>query len=60
MERQLDPLTDERARYDVLVDELLPSLRSAHPEFSVELLLESAIRIAAFRLAGENFVWIER
>ena len=60
MEPLLHPLANERARYDVLVDELLPPLRSAHPEFSVELLLESAIRIAAFRLAGENFVWTER
>jgi hypothetical protein len=60
MEPSYDSLADERARFDVLVDELLPPLRAAHPDLSVELLLGSALRIAACRLAGENFVWAER
>jgi hypothetical protein len=60
MESLRHPLAIERARFDVLVDELLPPLRSAHPDLSVELLLESAIRIAACRLAGEHFVWTEQ
>lgn len=52
---------DERAaRFDVLVTELLPSLRTAYPDYSEEVLLESAIRIAACRLAGDDFVWIEQ
>jgi len=39
---------------------LLPSLRAAYPDYSDEVLLESAVRIAACRLAGEEFVWDER
>ena len=56
-----EPRADERAeRFDVLVSELLPSLRAAYPDYSDEVLLESAVRIAACRLAGEEFVWAER
>jgi hypothetical protein len=61
MEAPMDPRADERAaRFDVLVSELLPSLHTAYPDFSDEVLLESAVRIAACRLAREDFVWAER
>jgi hypothetical protein len=61
MHAPTDPRADERAaRFEVLVDELLPSLRTAYPDFSDEVLMESAVRIAACRLAGEDFVWTER
>jgi hypothetical protein len=61
MHAPTDPRADERAaRFAVLVDELLPSLRAAYPDFSDEVLLESAVRIAACRLAGEDFVWADR
>jgi hypothetical protein len=61
MHDTIAPRADERAaRFEVLVDELLPSLRAAYPEDSDEVLLESAVRIAACRLAGEEFVWVER
>jgi hypothetical protein len=57
----IEPRADERAaRFEVLMDELLPSLRTAYPDFPDEVLLESAVRIAACRLAGEDFVWAER
>jgi hypothetical protein len=61
MHATVDPRADERAaRFEVLVTELLPSLRAAYPDFSDEVLLESAVRIAACRLAGEEFVWVDR
>jgi hypothetical protein len=61
MHAPTDPRADERAvRFEVLVEELLPSLRVAYPDFSDEVLLESAVRIAACRLAGEDFVWADR
>jgi hypothetical protein len=61
MQDMTDSRADERAaRFDVLVNELLPSLRTAYPDDSDEVLLESAVRIAACRLAGEEFVWTER
>jgi hypothetical protein len=61
MHDTIDLRADERAaRFEVLVDELLPSLRAAYPDYSDEVLLESAVRIAACRLAGEEFVWDER
>jgi hypothetical protein len=61
MHDTIDPRADERAaRFEVMVEELLPSLRTAYPDYSDEVLLESAVRIAACRLAGEEFVWDER
>ena len=61
MQDPINPGADERAeRFDVLVNELLPSLRTAYPDYSDEVLLESAVRIAACRLAGEEFVWVEQ
>jgi hypothetical protein len=61
MHDTIDLRADERAaRFEVLVDELLPSLRAAYADYSDEVLLESAVRIAACRLAGEEFVWDER
>jgi hypothetical protein len=48
---------DERsARFDVLVTELRPMLRRAHPWFSEARLMETAISIAACRLSGGNMV----
>jgi hypothetical protein len=61
MRDTIDSRADERAaRFEVLMEELLPSLHSAYPDFSDDVLLESAVRIAACRLAGEDFVWAER
>lgn len=61
MHDTIDSRADERAaRFEVLVEELFPSLRTAYPDFSDEVLMESAVRIAACRLAGEDFVWAER
>jgi hypothetical protein len=61
MDARDETRADERAaRFDVLVAELLPSLRVAYPDYSEEVLLESAIRIAACRLAGDEFVWVDQ
>jgi hypothetical protein len=61
MHAVIDLRADERAaRFDVLLNELLPSLHSAYPEFGDERVLEAAIRVAARRLAGEGFVWAKR
>lgn len=58
MQPLFEPLAEPRAaRFDILVDELLPRLRIAYPEFPDEMLRESAIRIAINWLAGEGFVW---
>jgi hypothetical protein len=60
MERSSGPLVDERsARFEVLVDELLPSLRALSPYLADEQLLELAVHVAAYRLADTRFVWAE-
>ena len=49
--------TDERAaRFEVLVNELCPMLRRANPFLSDDLLLETAVHIAAYRLSGGDMV----
>ena len=54
------PLETEREeRFAELVRELMPALRAHHPESSAEEVLESAIRVAAYRLSEEGFVWVE-
>jgi hypothetical protein len=60
MERTSIPLSDERsARFEVLVDELLPPLRALSPFLPDETLLELAVHVAAYRLADTRFVWAE-
>jgi hypothetical protein len=60
MERTSVPLSDERsARFEVLVDELLPPLRALSPFLTDETLLELAVHVAAYRLADTRFVWAE-
>jgi hypothetical protein len=45
------------ARFEVLVAELRPLLRRVNPAASDEDLLERAVHIAAFRLAGGDIPW---
>jgi hypothetical protein len=60
MKRSSDPLETERsARFEVLVDELLPPLRALSPYLTAETLLELAVHVAAYRLADTRFVWAE-
>jgi hypothetical protein len=60
MERSSEPLVTERsARFEVLVDELLPPLRALSPYLAAEALLELAVHVAAYRLADTRFVWGE-
>lgn len=54
------PLMDERsARFEVLMDELLPSLRALSPYVADEAIFELAVHVAAYRLADTRFVWGE-
>jgi hypothetical protein len=51
------PPADERAaRFEVLVNELCPMLRRANPFLSDDLVLETAVHIAAYRLSGGDMV----
>jgi hypothetical protein len=60
MERTSEPLATERsARFEVLVEELLPPLRALSPYLTAETLLELAVHVAAYRLADTRFVWAE-
>ena len=60
MERSPEPLVTERsARFEVLVEELLPPLRALSPYLTSETLLELAVHVAAYRLADTRFVWAE-
>lgn len=60
MEKSLRPLHDEQAeRFEVLVDELLPPLRVVNWRLTEEEVFELAVRVAAYSLAGESFVWGE-
>jgi hypothetical protein len=60
MERSSGPLVTERsARFEVMVEELLPPLRALSPYLTAETLLELAVHVAAYRLADTRFVWAE-
>jgi hypothetical protein len=60
MEQSSEPLVAERsARFEVLVEELLPPLRALSPYLTAETLLELAVHVAAYRLADTRFVWAE-
>jgi hypothetical protein len=60
MEQSFEPLVAERsARFEVLVEELLPPLRALSPYLTAETLLELAVHVAAYRLADTRFVWAE-
>ncbi len=48
---------ERTARFDLLVDSLRPLLQRASPEESEETVLESAVELAAYRLAGGNIFW---
>jgi hypothetical protein len=58
------PLTNERdtrdERFQELLREVLPKVRSMFPLFSDEELLETAAKTAAYRLSDAAFVWVER
>jgi hypothetical protein len=45
------------ARFEVLVAELRPLLQRVNPTASDEDVLERAVHIAAFRLAGGDIPW---
>jgi hypothetical protein len=61
MHAVIDLRADERAaRFDALLNELLPTMHSAYPYLGDEGVLEAAIRVAARRLAGDGFVWTKR
>ncbi len=51
-----DEGAERASRFDVLVTELRPMLRRAHPFFSEEHVMERAITIAAYRLSGGDMV----
>lgn len=50
------PADERTARFEVLVTELCPMLRRANPFLADDLLLERAVRIAAYRLSGGDMV----
>jgi hypothetical protein len=50
------PAAVRAARFDGIVTELRTILRRSFPDVSDEAILERAIHIAAFRLAGGNIV----
>lgn len=48
--------TARAARFEALVAELCPLLRHSHPDLSEEAVFESAVRMAAYRLAGGDLL----
>ncbi len=51
------PAEVRAARFDVLVTELRALLARSYPHLSDETVLERAVHIAAYRLAGGNLPW---
>ena len=52
----ISPAAVRAARFDGIVTELRSILRRSFPDVSDEVILERAIHIAAFRLAGGDIV----
>jgi hypothetical protein len=50
------PADERAARFEVLVNELCPMLRRVNPFLAEDLLLETAVHIAAYRLSGGDMV----
>lgn len=48
--------TARALRFEALVGELRPLLRHSHPHLSEDAVFESAVRIAAYRLAGGHML----
>lgn len=50
---------DLAERFKQMVGELLASLRALSPGVAEDTLLDAAVRIAASRVADEEFVWAD-
>ena len=56
-----ETLATERAqRFEEMVKDLAPRVRLLNPELTDEAVMEAAVRMAAYRLHDEEFVWVER
>jgi hypothetical protein len=56
-----DTLATERARrFEEIVRDLVPRVRLLSPTLTDEAVMEAAVRMAAYRLQDEDFVWVER
>jgi hypothetical protein len=52
--------TDRAQRFEEMVQDLTPRVRLLNPTLTDEAVMEAAVRMAAYRLHDEDFVWVER
>jgi hypothetical protein len=52
--------TDRAQRFEAMVKDLAPRVRLLNPTLTDEAVMEAAVRMAAYRLQDEDFVWVER